>query len=116
MKGRGRPKKCAKKLNFNKPTVHSNTDDHPQDNSICDMREVLPEIFTENQTVQSDISIHILPENSTDHVVSTSDSNMNNYFVPITDDIINRKFPVQLENQANVCFFNSICQVFLQYT
>ena len=58
MKGRGRPKKCAKKLNFNKPTVHSNTDDHPQDNSICDMREVLPEIFTENQSTTKQNTNH----------------------------------------------------------
>ena len=113
MPGRGRPKKggfkgCSKKLNFHKD------ENNLSDRTICSKQEV-GSSASENDTIKSDVmpTPPILPENSIEHVASTSSSNMNiNDFVPVTNDIVNRKFPVQLENQANVCFFNSICQMF----
>ena len=54
MKGRGRPKKCAKKLNFNKPTDNSNINDIPLDSSICNKQDTLSSLC-ENEAIKSDI-------------------------------------------------------------
>ena len=110
MPGRGRPKKggfkgCSKKLNFRKE------ENLPSD-TICNEQNTLMPV-NENDDTQSDIiATPILTVSSIEQAASTSGSNMNNYFVPVTDDIVNRKFPVKLENNAQVCFFNSICQIF----
>ena len=101
MKGRGRPKKCAKKLNFNKPTVNSKMDDLPIDSSICNKQGTLSSVC-ENEAIKSDvIAIPILQDNSMDHVSLMGSSDMNNDFVPVTNDIVERKFPVQLENETD---------------
>ena len=83
MKGKGRPKKgCAKKLNFNKVKDKSNIDDLPQDSTICNKEEISLKMVTENDDIESDvIPIRILPENSIEHVASTSGSDINNNFV-----------------------------------
>ena len=116
MPGRGRPKKCSRKLNFRK-------DENLPNETICNEQNILLPV-SENDDIQYDIndtasksvvidtSSPTLPESLMQQIPSTSGSIMNNDNVPITDDIINRQFPVKLENNAQVCFFNSICQIF----
>ena len=99
MPARGRPKKCARKLNFQKD------DNQPNESAIGNKQEILQPVI-ENQNLASDvIASPILPESSIEPVASTSGSNINNAIVPVTNDIVNRKFPVKLENHAQVCFF-----------
>ena len=106
MPARGRPKKCARKLNFQKD------DNQPNESAVGNKQEILQPVI-ENQNLASDvIASPILPESSIEPVASTSGSNINNDIVPVTNDIVDRKFPVKLENHAQVCFFNSICQIF----
>ena len=96
MKGVGRPKKAAKKLNFNKTS------------DINTRQEILPTV-DDKDTLRSVIAIPIQQDDSIEPVTSTSNSNMNNNdFVPVTNDIIDRKFPIKLENNAQVCFFKEI--------
>ena len=109
MPGRGRPKKCSRKLNFKK-------DENLPNNTICNEENILPPM-SENDDIQYDIidtpskpvvidtSSPILPGSSMEQAPSTSGSIMNNVNMPITNDIINRQFPVKLENNAQVCFF-----------
>ena len=102
MKGVGRPKKAAKKLNFNKRS------------GINTKQEILPTVDDKDTFRSPVIAIPIQQDDSIEPVTSTSSSNMNNNdFVPVTNDIIDRKFPIKLENNAQVCFFNSICQICL---
>ena len=124
MPGRGRPKKCSKKLNFLKK------DENLPNDNICNEENILLPV-SENNDIHDDVldtsttsvviatTSPILPSlelsgrtGLVEQAPSTSGSIMNNDNVPITDDIINRQFPVKLENNAQVCFFNSICQIF----
>ena len=107
MPGRGRPKKCSRKLNFRK-------DENLPNETICSEKNILLPV-SENNDIQSNVITTpspILPESSMEQAPSTSGSIMNNDNASVTNNIINRQFPVQLENNAQVCFFNSICQIF----
>jgi hypothetical protein len=75
--------------------------------------ENLPSSSTSTQTLTSarKSNLKISNDSTLDERTSTVADNVN-VSDAVTDDIVNRKFPVQLENEANVCFFNSICQIF----
>ena len=69
--------------------------------------------MNENDDFQSDfMATPIFPESSMKQFPSAIGSILNNDNMPVTDDIINRQFPVKLENNAQICFFSSICQIF----
>ena len=104
MPGRGRPKKCSRKLNFKK-------DENLPNDSICKEENIsLPVI--ENDDIQNDvIPIHnsVLPESSMEQ--APSDERTNIY----ETNNLTEKEPVPLRNNMrdseNVCFFNSVVQV-----
>ena len=104
MPGRGRPKKCARKLNFKK-------DGNLSTDTIRNEENILLPV-SENDDIQNDvIPIHnsILPESSLEQ--APSDKRTNIYeTINLTE-----KEPVPLRNNMrdseNVCFFNSVVQV-----
>ena len=118
-KGRGRPKKGSKKLNFMKPKkldFSPDIDDHKFQTQV-EQTAVIIDSFVDHTVVTNDIfnsnnepSTSSTAQNDMTDMRSLSiNENMNDN---VTVSILNRNFPVKLMNEGvNVCFFNSICQV-----